>query len=167
MALICSNTCWGKERACAITTSLIAVPYLSLPLSQAAFSGLSSAVKNDSAANRLETQNEIEFKSTAGTWTVGTKDHKVIAVRQRMFMYSVWEAHLACQSSPRISLSGVCVLYNRCPSFQPVKIPKSVWSFFFFYGQKKKKKFPAANIYLLELPLPTQWKMDFHILYDK
>lgn len=67
MTLICSNTCWGKERACAITTSLIAIAYQCLPLSQEAFSGLSSTVKNDSAANRMETQNEIEFKSTAGT----------------------------------------------------------------------------------------------------
>lgn len=57
----------GKERASAITTSLIAIAYLSLPPSQEVFSGLSSAVKNDSAANRMETRNEIEFKSTAGT----------------------------------------------------------------------------------------------------
>jgi len=67
MTLICSNTCWGKERAYAITTSLIAIAYQCLPLNQEAFSGLSSTVKNDSIANRMETQNKIEFKSTAGT----------------------------------------------------------------------------------------------------
>lgn len=64
MTLICSNTCWGKERAYAITTSLIAIAYQCLPLNQEAFSGLSSTVKNDSIANRMETQNKIEFKST-------------------------------------------------------------------------------------------------------
>lgn len=67
MTLICSNTCWGEGSACAITSSLTAAAYQSFPPSQQPVPGLSSAVKNDSCAGRMETQNEIEFKSTAGT----------------------------------------------------------------------------------------------------
>lgn len=136
MTLICSNTCWGKERACAITTSLIAIAYLSLPLSQEAFSGLSSAVKNDSAADRMETQNKIEFKSTAGTWTLGTRDHKVIAVRQGTFSV-VCKKHIGLPvlTADFHYLVYVCRTID-AHLFNLQKNPKSVW-FFLFYGQTK------------------------------
>lgn len=143
MTLICSNTCWGKERACAITTSLIAIAYLSLPLSQEAFSGLSSAVKNDSAADRMETQNKIEFKSTAGTWTLGTRDHKVIAVRQGTFSV-VCKKHIGLPvlTADFHYLVYVCRTID-AHLFQPAKKPQVCIIFSFLWSDK--------NIYLQQI----------------
>lgn len=37
---------------------------------------------------------------------------------------------------------------------------------FFFFIYMVRLYLPTVNIYLLELSLPTQWKMDFPILFD-